>query len=153
MRTSPFVQVVTVVRRVVAVAVVLLAAGCGDEGSGNVEAFCATARRFAVDNPSAAFAAVNPADPAATARALRDAASALGPWADEAPSDVRADIERLRDAAADLAEAFDGSASDAAALAALEQEQTEVEAASARLVAAVRTTCEVDLDAPPTSTG
>lgn len=127
-------------------------AGCGDEGSGNVEAFCATARRFETDNPAAALTAVDPSDATGTARALRDAAGQLRTWAREAPSEVRADIEAVRDAAGDLAEAFEAPTVDQATVAALEASSAEVEAAGQRVVEAVREQCEVDLD-PAVTTG
>ena len=137
-------------RAALAVAVLAVSAmgvtGCGDEGSGNVEAFCATARRFETDNPAAALTAVDPSDPTGTALALRTAAGQLGPWAREAPSEVRADIETLRDAARDLAEAFEAPIVDQATVAALEADSAEVEAAGQRVVEAVREQCEVDLD-------
>jgi hypothetical protein len=140
----------------------LLGAGCGDEGSGNVQAFCATARRFEVDNPAAALTAADPADPSGTARALRAAADRLQPWAEEAPSEVRADVEVLRDAAVDLAEAFEAPTVDAATVAELEATYRDVEAAGRRVVEAVRDECGVDLDPvagadagglPPLTTG
>ena len=127
----------------------LAGAGCGDEGSGNVEAFCVTARRFEVDNPAAALSAADPADPTGTARALRDAAGRLRPWAQEAPSEVRADVEALRDAAVDIAEAFEATTVDAATVADLEATYGDVEAAGRRVVEAVRDECDVDL-APAT---
>jgi hypothetical protein len=132
----------------------LLGAGCGDEGSGNVQAFCATARRFEVDNPAAALTAADLTDPSGTARALRDAANRLRPWAEEAPSEVRADVEVLRNAAVDLAEAFEAPTVDAETVADLEATYGEVEAAGRRVVDAVRDECGVDLDAPaPPTTG
>ena len=134
-----------------AVAAAALVAACGDEGSGNVEAFCATARRFEVDNPAAALSAVDVTDPAVTARALRDAADELRPWAQEAPSEVRADIQQLREAAVDLAEAFEAPTVDQTRVAQLEAGFPDIEAAAARVVEAVSERCHVDLDATPTT--
>jgi hypothetical protein len=134
-----------------AVLVAAFAAACSDDGGGNLEAFCETARRLEVDNPANALAAYDPADPAGAARLLRDAAGALDAWSSEAPGDIRNDVERLRDAAGDLAEAFEAPTVDATRVADLEAGFDEVEAAGTRVVESVRSECSVDLE-PPTTT-
>jgi len=132
----------------VAFAVALGAAGCGDDG-GTVEAFCATARRMAQDNPATVFDRYDPADPSAAARALRDAAEDLHGWADDAPGDVADDVEVIAEAADELAVAFESPAPSPDRVAELEARFAEVEGASVRVTAFARQRCSVELDAPP----
>lgn len=126
---------------------------CSD-GGGDVDAFCATAEGFRVDNPAAAFASIDPADPAGTTTALAGAAERLRAWADDAPEEVRDDVRALADAAATLAEAFepaeDGSVEDDAD-ATVDTEA--VEQASARVLAFADEACGVDLDPDPAPSG
>ena len=120
------------------------AAACSDDG-GDVDAYCATADRFAVDNLADAFRRIDPADPQGTASALDSAAATLRGWADDAPVEVRDDVELLADAAADLAVAFAPEQAGAADPAAV-VDTDAVEAASARVVTFTVETCQVDLD-------
>jgi hypothetical protein len=119
---------------------------CGDDGGGDLDAFCATARRFAVDNPADALGAYDPADPAGAARLLRRAADDLESWADDAPPDLRPDVVRLATTASDLADAFEAGALDAGRAATLEAAAADAETASARVTEATRAQCSVELD-------
>lgn len=133
---------VRIVVLVVAVAGAL-AAGCSDDG-GSEEAFCATARRFAEDNPATVFDRYDPEDPAGAAALLRGEAERLRAWADEGPGDIDDDVDVIAEAAIDLADAFeDPNTAEAGELA---ERFTEVEDASVRVVAYVRDRCGVDLD-------
>jgi hypothetical protein len=134
-------------------ALVLVAtAACSDDGGGERAAFCATAQRFAADNPAAAFARADPNDPAASASLLRDAADRLGDWADEAPDKVRDDVRALVDAATSLAEQFESEptgSTNADATTSTTQpaiDTAAVEAASGRVVSYVSDECGVNLD-------
>lgn len=124
--------------------------GCGgDDSSGDVDAFCATARQFAVDNPAAVFDRYDPEDPASAATLLRDAAASFDAWAEDAPGDVAASIETIADAAEGLALAFEQPTAGGAGV----RDQVEaVEAASARVVTYTREQCGVDLEPTPTVT-
>ena len=131
-------------------------AGCSDEG-GDLDAYCATARRFTTDNPAAAFSRIDPADPSGTSAALEVAADALEGWATEAPGEVRDDVEALARAAADLAVAFepdDGDTVEDDPVATVDTDA--VEEASTRVLAFTVEQCQVDLDPattlPATST-
>lgn len=147
------------VRRGVIVGVCVLAAlspACSDDG-GDVDAFCATARRFTTDNPAAAFSRIDPADPTGTSSALEAAADALEAWAADAPGEVRDDVDALARAAADLAVAFepdDGDTVEDDPIASVDT--AAVEEASGRVLAFTAERCEVDLDPgttlPATST-
>jgi hypothetical protein len=133
---------VRLVALVVAVAAALVA-GCADDG-GSEEAFCATARRFAEDNPATVFDRYDPADPAGSAALLRGEAARLREWAGQGPGAIDDDVDVIAEAAADLADAFeDPETADAGELA---ERFTEVEDASVRVVAYVRDRCGVDLD-------
>lgn len=127
----------------------LLAVGCGGGSGGDPDAFCATAERFAADNPASVFDRYDPADPASAATLLRDAADRLSGWADDAPRRVRVDIDVIADAAEALADEFETPA--AAGSEELQERLAAVEAASARALDYTRETCSVDLD--PTITG
>ena len=127
----------------VASAALLLA--CGDDG-GSEEAFCATARRFAEDNPATVFDRYDPADPTAAAALLREAGAELQAWADEAPGDIDDDVEVIARTAEDLAVAFESPAPSPERAAELEAQFTAVEAASARVTGYARERCAVDLD-------
>jgi hypothetical protein len=124
---------------------------CSGEG-GDLEAYCATARGFTVDNPAAAFGRLDPADPTGTSTALAAAAEQLRDWAAEAPREVRDDVEALAEAAADLADAFEPAGGDT-----VEDDPADavdaaaVEEASGRVLEFTSERCEVDLDpgAPP----
>ena len=128
---------------------------CGDDG-GDLDAYCATARRFTTDNPADAFGRVDPADPAGTTSALDAAAEQLRGWASDAPDEVRDDVEALAAAASTLADAFapadDGSVEDDPVEAV---DTAAVEEASTRVLAFTAEQCEVDLDPattlPPTT--
>ena len=129
-------------------------AACGDDG-GSEEAFCATARTFAEDNPATVFDRYDPEDPAGAAALLRGEAERLRRWAGDAPGDVDDDVEVIAGAAEDLADAFeDPDTADTTDLAA---RFTEVEEASGRVVSYARDRCGVDLDpasapvSPPTT--
>jgi hypothetical protein len=129
-------------------------AACSDDGGGDREAFCATAQRFAADNPAAAFARADPNDPAASASLLRDAADRLGQWADEAPGEVRDDVHALVDAATSLAEQFESEPSGPGSSAVTTSttavgagvDTAAVEAASTHVVQYVLDECGVNLD-------
>jgi hypothetical protein len=131
---------------VIAFVAVLAPPACSDDG-GDLDAYCATARRFSADNPADAFRRIDPADPAGTSAALEAAAAALGAWAGEAPGDVRDDVEALAQAAATLGVAFepgdDGTVEDDPATAV---DTGVVEEASARVLAFTSEQCQVDLD-------
>lgn len=128
-------------------ALALLAPACSDDG-GDVDAFCATARRFSTDNPAAAFAQVDPNDPVGTSAALQAAADQLSAWADDAPGDVRGSVQALADAATTLAGEFTvGTAAGVEGDDGTPAVDTAVvEAASAEVLAFTRDRCEVDLD-------
>jgi hypothetical protein len=133
-------------RGLVVVCVVVAAVGCRGEG-GDLEAFCATARGFTVDNPAAAFGRLDPGDPTGTSTALASAAEQLRDLAAEAPREVRGDVEALADAAADLAAAFEPAGGDSVEDDAVPAVDTEaVEEASTRVLAFTSERCEVDLD-------
>lgn len=136
-----------------AVAGLGLGACSDDGGGGDRDAFCATAERFAVDNPAAAFARYDPNEPEAAAVLLRDAAGRLQGWADEAAGAVRDDVEALADAASALAQQFedpdDGDAADTTD----DVDSAAVEAASANVLQYTQDECGVSLDAEtPTPT-
>jgi hypothetical protein len=139
-----------VVRRCLLVAAAAAVVGCsGDGGRGDVDAFCATARQFSVDNPAAVFDRYDPEDPASAAALLRDAAASFQRWADDAPADVGASIDTIAQAAEDLALAFEEPTVGGAGV----RDQVEaVEAASAEVVAYTREQCGVDLEPTPTVT-
>lgn len=129
---------------IVLVLVAALASACSD-GVGDLDAFCATARRFANDNPAAAFERLDPAVESGATEALQDAAEQLRGWAEEAPGDVRGDVAALADTAATLADAYDQPAttfSDEY----LEVDVAAMEAASARVLTFTDEQCQVDLD-------
>jgi hypothetical protein len=126
------------------------AAGCGD-GGGDLSAFCATARRFAADNPAAAFARIDPADPGSAAGPLRDAGERLSAWAAEAPAAVDEDVEVLADAATTLAAAFEAPGE--VDRAAVQDEVAGVDEASRAVLSFTRERCEVDLDPGPVPAG
>jgi hypothetical protein len=116
---------------------------CGGD-DGDLEAFCATARRFAADNPAAVFDHYDPADPASAATLLRDAGDRLTAWAEEAPGNVDDDVEAIAAAAEALADEFEQPA--AATTESLQEQVVVVEAASARVLRFTRDQCQVDLD-------
>ena len=122
-----------------------MAACTGDDG-GSEEAFCATARRFAQDNPATVFDRFDPADPTAAAALLRGAGAELRAWAAEAPGDIDDDVELIADTADELAVAFESPAPSPERAAELEDRFTDVEAASARVTGYARERCAVDLD-------
>lgn len=135
----------------VLVAVAPLLAACSGEG-GDLDAFCATARRFTVDNPAAAFTLLDAADPAGTAAALEAAGQQLRDWAAEAPREVRDDVEALAAAAEDLAVSFaepGRSSTDEQVVV----DEAAVEEASGRVLAFTNERCEVDLDPGTTVPG
>lgn len=137
--------------RIVALVVAAAAlVACSDDG-GSEEAFCATARRFAEDNPATVFDRYDPADPAGSAALLRGEAERLRAWADEGPGDVDDDVDVIAEAAEHLADAFEEP--DTADTAELAERFAEVEDASARVVAYARDRCGVDLDPVPVSPG
>jgi hypothetical protein len=124
--------------------VAALASACSD-GGGDLDAFCATARRFTADNPAAALDRLDPADPGAATAALEAAAEQLRAWADEAPGEVRDDVDTLAATAAGLATSF----SDTTRTSTDEYvvvDAAEAEAASARVLAFTNEQCQVDLD-------
>ena len=130
------------------VALVLLAAAvgaCSDDG-GSEEAFCATARRFAEDNPATVFDRYDPEDPAGAAVLLRGEAERLRAWADEAPGAIDDDVDVIAEAAEDLADTFEDPVPGENRTAELAERFTEVEDASARVVAYTRERCAVELD-------
>jgi hypothetical protein len=136
---------------VAAVAVAAAALGaCGGDGAGDEAAFCATAERFAADNPASVFDRYDPADPASAATLLRDAADRLRDWGDDAPRRVRVDIDAIAEAADGLADEFETP--EAAASEDLQAQLAAVETASARALDHTRETCGVDLDPAVTST-
>jgi hypothetical protein len=126
-------------------AVVAMAA-CGGDGGGSEAAFCATARRFAQDNPATVFDRYDPADPTGAATRLRTAGAELRAWADEAPGDIDDDVEAIAETADELALAFESPAPTPERAAELEEQFTEVEEASARVTGYARERCAVDLD-------
>ena len=128
---------------VVASAALLLS--CGDDG-GSEEAFCATARRFAEDNPATVFDRYDPADPSGAAALLRETAAEFRAWADEAPGDIDDDVEVIADAADNIAAGFESPSPSAERAAEIEEQFTAVEAASARVTGYARERCAVDLD-------
>ena len=139
-----------VVRRSLLVAAAAVAVvGCGDDGGGDVEAFCATARQFSVDNPAEVFDSYDPEDPASAAALLREAAASFERWADDAPGEVEASIETIADAAEDLALAFEEPTAGGAGV---RDEVEAVEAASAQVVTFTRDQCGVDLEPNTTVT-
>ena len=125
-------------------------AACGGGGGGDPEAFCATAERFAADNPASVFDRYDPADPASAAALLRDAADRLRGWADEAPRSIRVDIDAIAEAAEGLADEFEDP--EAAASEELQAQLAAVETASARSLDYTREECGVDLDPDVTAT-
>ncbi len=127
-----------------AVAVIVLVA-CSDDG-GSVEAFCATARRFAEDNPATVFDRYDPADPAGAADLLRAAGRDLRAWSDEAPGQIDDDVESIADAADELAAAFEAPSPSPDRRAELAERFTEVEEASGRVTSYAREQCAVELD-------
>lgn len=133
----------------VVMAVSLVAAtGCSSDSDGDLEAFCATARRFAADNPAAVFDRYDPADPASAVVLLRDAGDRLGAWAEEAPAQIDDDVEAISEAADLLADQFETPG--AATSSTLQEQLAGVESSSERVVEFTRQNCEVDLD--PTTT-
>jgi hypothetical protein len=133
-------------RGVIVISVLLSLVACSSEG-GDLDAYCATARRFTTDNPAAAFGRIDPGDPDGTSVALEAAAEQLRGWADQAPRAVRDDVEVLAGAASDLAAAFEPAGGDTVeddAVAAVDTEA--VEEASTRVLAFTAERCEVDLD-------
>ncbi len=118
-------------------------AGCSDDG-GDLEAFCATARRFATDNPATVFDRYDPADPASAATLLRDAGERLRTWAEDAPGEIDGDVEAIADAADALAAEFESP--EAAPDETLRAQIEEVEAASPRVLEFTRGECDVDLE-------
>lgn len=128
-------------------ALVVALAACGGDG-GDVEAFCATARQFAVDNPADVFDRYDPEEPATAAGLLRDAAGELDGWAGDAPDDVQGAIETIADAAEALAGAFEEPSDEATAT--LRDAIERVEAASRQVVSFTSEECGVDLE--PTAT-
>jgi hypothetical protein len=139
-----------VVRRclLVAAAVVAPVVGCGGDEGGDLEAYCATARQFSVDNPAAVFDRYDPEDPSSAATLLREAAASLDDWAGDAPGEVAGSIEVIADAAEDLASAFEEPT--AGGDDSLRDAVEAVETASAQVVTFTRDQCDVDLE--PTST-
>jgi len=126
-------------------------AACGGGDDGDVEAFCATARQFSVDNPASVFDQYDPEDPSSAAALLRDAAASLEAWSDDAPADVDEAIETIAGAAEDLAAAFEqptAGGSDG-----LRETVEAVETASAQVVTYTRDQCGVDLEPSSTVTG
>ncbi len=121
--------------------------GCSDD-AGDLEAFCATARRFATDNPATVFDRYDPADPASAATLLRDAGERLRTWSEDAPGEIDGDVEAIADAADALAEEFESP--EAAPDETLRAQIEAVEAASPRVLEFTRAECDVDLE--PTST-
>lgn len=132
-------------RLVPAAVAVLALMACGDDG-GSVEAFCATARRFADDNPATVFDRYDPADPAGAAELLRGAGAQLRAWADEAPGEVDDDVDTIADAADELAAAFEAPSPSPDRRAELAERFTEVEEASGRVTSYARGRCAVELD-------
>lgn len=131
------------------VAVLLVAAiGCSSNGGSDLEAFCATARRFEADNPAAVFDRYDPADPASAVVLLRDAADRLGAWAEEAPGQIDDDVEAISAAADLLADQFETPA--AATSSALAEQLAGVESSSERVVDFTRENCQIELDPPTT---
>lgn len=140
---------------VVAITAVATAATACSDDSGSVEAFCATARDFATDNPATVFDRYDPGDPASAVALLDEAETRLRRWAGDAPGEIDDDVETIADAAAALADAFDEP--DPGQLpeertAALAEQFEEVEAASSRVTSYVREQCGVELD-PAASQG
>jgi hypothetical protein len=129
-------------------ALALAAAGCGDDG-GDIEAFCATARRFATDNPASVFDRYDPTDPGSAAVLLRDAGDRLAAWAEDAPSRIDDDVQAIADAAVALATEFEEP--DAASSETLQEQLLEVESASARVLEFTRAECDVDLEPAATT--
>lgn len=130
-----------------------VAGGC-DDGGGDRDAYCATAERFAADNPADAFGRIDLGDPAATSTVLRDAAERLAAWADEAPGAVDDDVEVLVEAATTLADQFDDLATrggDPGST--IDVDLAAVEASSRRVVDFTRTECGVELDVPVSVSG
>lgn len=125
--------------------------GCSGDDGGSVEAFCATARRFAQDNPANVFDRYDPADPTAAADLLRGAAVELRAWADEAPGDIDDDVEVIAETADELAAAFEAPAPSAERADELEQQFADVEEASASVTGYAREQCAVDLDPAATT--
>lgn len=132
------------------VAGTLLACG-GDDG--DLAAFCATAERFATDDPAAAFTELDPSDRVATSAALRSTADDLEAWAADAPGEVDEDVALLASTARDLASLYDGAlATEADEYVPVPVE--DVEAASADVLAFTSDECGVDLgplEVPPIS--
>jgi hypothetical protein len=117
---------------------------CRGEG-GDLGAFCTTARSFVADNPAAAFAQIDLADPAATSATLDAAATELRAWASDAPREVRDDVDVLVDAAATLAATYaDPAITSTDEYVVIDTEA--VESASAEVLAFTSERCEVDLD-------
>jgi hypothetical protein len=135
-----------------ALALGLASAACSDDG-GSEEAFCATARSFATDNPAAVFDRYDPADPTGAAELLRRTGTRLRAWSEEAPGDVDDDVALIADVADELAAAFEAPASSSDRTEELQARFTEVEEASARVTSYARERCGVELDpgavAPP----
>lgn len=111
-----------------------------------MEAFCATARVFAEDNPALIFDRYDPANPSGAAALLEQAAERLDGWASDAPGEVRADVEAIAGAARELGLAFTAPPPEPDRTAELESTFAEVEQASARVTAFTRERCGVDLD-------
>ena len=124
---------------------------CAPDDGRSVEAFCATARRFARDNPANVFDQYDPADPTAAADLLRGAAAELRAWAGEAPGDIDDDVEVIADTADELAAAFAAPAPSAERVAELEEQFADVEQASANVTGYAREQCAVDLDPAATT--
>lgn len=124
----------------------LVPAACSDDGGGSLEAFCATARAFAEDNPATVFDRYDPADPTAAAELLRAARDQLRSWAEEAPDDIDDDVATIAEAADELAVAFESPAPTGDRADELEARFEEVELASARVTSFARERCGVELD-------
>lgn len=139
----------------VVVALGLVGAACtGDGGGGeDEETFCATAAELAGEGGLAgALGELDLDDPAAAGDALRDGATRLRAWAEDATDDLATDIEALAASAEGLADAVAGGGPatlGAEARAELEALGAETTEASARVVADVERRCDVRLDAPP----
>ena len=133
---------------------VLLAGACSGDDGGSEEAFCATARSFAEDNPANVFDTYDPADPTAAAELLRREGARLRAWADQAPGEIDDDVELIAETADDIAAGFESPAPTPERAAEIEEQFNEVEEASARVTTYARERCAVELDpgvAPPST--
>jgi hypothetical protein len=126
-------------------------AGCGGDG-GSEDAFCATARQFAADNPATVFDRYDDTDPGAAAELLRSEAARIREWAGDAPGEIDQDIEAIADVADELADAFESPPESDDRAAELAERFSTVEDASVRVTEFARTRCGVDLDPVSSST-